>query len=277
MKQFFVVLSTVFLLQILLVAVVFSQNQSKDVVYLKNGSVIKGDIIEQIPNKSIKIQTSDGNIFVYDFSDIEKIAKESGLTSSNRQSAVSAPSTTSFGIKAGLNFANMGGDNSSGNSSTTLFGVGGFVAFNIQEKFNIQGELLYNQKGFKMSGTTYGYAYTATQTFSYLDINVLAKYNIQVEGNIEPFIFAGPNLGILLSSNSHIEVAGNSSDNDIKSSMSGADFGLIIGAGISFKVGTGAILFDVRYDLGLANINATSTVSNTNQVFSITAGYEFGK
>jgi hypothetical protein len=60
----------------LLFGFAFSQSVSKDVVYLKNGSVIKGEIIEQIPNKSIKIQTSDGNVFVYDLSDIEKIAKE---------------------------------------------------------------------------------------------------------------------------------------------------------------------------------------------------------
>jgi hypothetical protein len=64
------------LLHILLADAAFSQDQKKDVVYLKNGSVIKGEIIEQIPNKSIKIQTSDGSIFVYNISDIEKMTKE---------------------------------------------------------------------------------------------------------------------------------------------------------------------------------------------------------
>ena len=76
MKQLFLVLSMLFLLLILLADMAFSQNQKKDVVYLKNGSVIRGEIIEQIPNKSIKIQTSDRNIFVYDFTEIEKITKE---------------------------------------------------------------------------------------------------------------------------------------------------------------------------------------------------------
>ena len=37
--------------------------QLLDAVYLKNGSVIKGTIIEQVPNVQIKIQTKDGNIF----------------------------------------------------------------------------------------------------------------------------------------------------------------------------------------------------------------------
>ncbi|MBN1181613.1 MAG: hypothetical protein JXB49_04940 [Bacteroidales bacterium] len=49
----------------------------RDVVYTKSGSVVKGVIIEQVPNVNLKIQTADGNIFVFDYSDIEKITKES--------------------------------------------------------------------------------------------------------------------------------------------------------------------------------------------------------
>ena len=47
-----------------------------DVVYLKNGSVIRGVIIEQVPNESLKIQTKDGNLFVYKFSEVQKMTKE---------------------------------------------------------------------------------------------------------------------------------------------------------------------------------------------------------
>jgi len=48
----------------------------RDAVYLKNGSVIKGIIIENIPNVSIKLQTADGSIFIYKYEEIEKFAKE---------------------------------------------------------------------------------------------------------------------------------------------------------------------------------------------------------
>ncbi|MBQ8453925.1 MAG: hypothetical protein IJ537_01075 [Bacteroidaceae bacterium] len=48
----------------------------KEVVYLKNGSIIKGIIIEQVPNESLKIQTTDGSIFVCKLSEVEKITKE---------------------------------------------------------------------------------------------------------------------------------------------------------------------------------------------------------
>lgn len=50
--------------------------QFQEVVYLKNGSVIRGMIIEQVPNESLKIQTADGNIFAYKMSEVERITKE---------------------------------------------------------------------------------------------------------------------------------------------------------------------------------------------------------
>lgn len=61
----------------------FAQNNMEDVVYLKNGSIIHGMIIEQIPNQTIKIQTSDRNVFVFKTDEIEKITKEPAVGSIN--------------------------------------------------------------------------------------------------------------------------------------------------------------------------------------------------
>jgi len=54
-----------------------NKSEMQDVVYLKNGSIIKGMIIEQIPGVSIKIQTKDGSVFVYNIDEISKMTKES--------------------------------------------------------------------------------------------------------------------------------------------------------------------------------------------------------
>lgn len=54
----------------------YSQNKMVEAIHLKNGSVIKGVIIEQIPDKQITIRTSDGSTFVYPMEDISKITKE---------------------------------------------------------------------------------------------------------------------------------------------------------------------------------------------------------
>jgi hypothetical protein len=50
--------------------------QIYDFLYLKNGSVIKGQIVEQVIGSTVKIQTLDGSQFVYKIEDIEKITRE---------------------------------------------------------------------------------------------------------------------------------------------------------------------------------------------------------
>lgn len=54
----------------------YAQQEYQDVVYLKNGSVVRGMIIEQVPNTSLKIQTADNSLFVFTFDEILKITKE---------------------------------------------------------------------------------------------------------------------------------------------------------------------------------------------------------
>lgn len=61
---------------LLLAGDIAAQTTWQDVVYCKNGSIIRGVIIEQVPNESLKIQTADGNVFVYAMSEIEKMTKE---------------------------------------------------------------------------------------------------------------------------------------------------------------------------------------------------------
>jgi hypothetical protein len=64
-----------------------------DVVFLKNGSIIKGIIIEQIPGQTLRIQTSDGSQFVYQISEIEKYGRElkPGMTSNAAPATKPAP------------------------------------------------------------------------------------------------------------------------------------------------------------------------------------------
>jgi len=52
----------------------------REIVYLKNGSIIKGVIIEQTPNVSLKIKTADGSVFAYQMDEIEKMTKEEDTT-----------------------------------------------------------------------------------------------------------------------------------------------------------------------------------------------------
>ena len=53
-----------------------NQAQFVDEVYLKDGSIINGMIIEQIPNVSLKIQSRDGGVLEYKMEDVSKIKKK---------------------------------------------------------------------------------------------------------------------------------------------------------------------------------------------------------
>lgn len=48
---------------------------TKDVLYLKNGSVIYGQLIEMVPDKQVKIKTADGSVFIYNTSEVDRIEK----------------------------------------------------------------------------------------------------------------------------------------------------------------------------------------------------------
>ncbi len=48
----------------------------EEVVYLKNGSIYRGVIVEEIPGKSIKLLTRDQNIIAFQLDEVEKLTKE---------------------------------------------------------------------------------------------------------------------------------------------------------------------------------------------------------
>ena len=86
-----------------------AQTNYQEIVYLKNGSIIKGIVLEQIPNVSLKMKTSDGNIFIYEMKDVEKITKEEiiGITkNSDKYDSVITTSTSyrSPGLSTFLSF-----------------------------------------------------------------------------------------------------------------------------------------------------------------------------
>jgi len=61
-----------------IISLPLSAQKKKDALYLKNGSIIYGKLIE-ITDSQYKIQSSDGSLFIYPITDVEKFAKESPL------------------------------------------------------------------------------------------------------------------------------------------------------------------------------------------------------
>src|SRR5688572_19820298 len=82
---------------LLIVDHAFGQTTVRDLIYLKNGSVIKGTIVEDIPNDKIRIMTSNSStlefkIEEYPYTQIERVAKEQV----HLESTVNNPATYTF-------------------------------------------------------------------------------------------------------------------------------------------------------------------------------------
>jgi hypothetical protein len=118
----------------------FSQ-KSRDVLYLKNGSIIYGNLLEISDNK-YKIQTSDGSLFIYSTQDVDKFVREvpkfpgrrvigtgfaieSGLLIGAQQSEFDAPFICNFILNYTLSTKNIMGVGSGveflGSTFTPLF------------------------------------------------------------------------------------------------------------------------------------------------------------
>jgi hypothetical protein len=76
--------------------------ERRDVIYLKNGDVIKGIIVENVFNDYVRIEFLGGSILSYKYVDIEKITKEPDKAPrtqiSNPTSTVTLPQTKSSDV-----------------------------------------------------------------------------------------------------------------------------------------------------------------------------------
>ena len=103
-----------------------------------------------------------------------------------------------FGVKAGVNYANVYDSQGEKFSADGKFGFagGGFLSIPISKFLGIQPEILFSQKGFQATGSLLGYDYKYTHTGNYLDIPIM--FSLKPSEYIS--IVAGPQYSYLLSS-----------------------------------------------------------------------------
>ena len=172
-----------------------------------------------------------------------------------------------FGVKGGLNLANVSLSGNTGGvsySSKVDFHVGGLVSIPAFSSFTIQPEVVYSAQGSKLSSG----GDNGTLNFGYINVPVLLKYNTSSGFYAE----TGPQISFLLSANEKADGA----SQDIKSDLSSTDFGWAFGVGYQLPSNLG---FDVRYNLGLSNIvkDQSGGGSIKNGVFQIGVFYMFGE
>lgn len=66
--------------------------QAQDIIYLKNGSIIKGSIVEHVPNSMVKIETSDGYVHKFAIDEVDRMVFTPVINSYQNSSSI-------FGLK----------------------------------------------------------------------------------------------------------------------------------------------------------------------------------
>jgi hypothetical protein len=203
MRLYFFLLTTILLCSNL----VAQTGKTEDVVYLKNESVMRGKITERTSER-VKIQTIDGNIYVFSMTEVEKITSEKRFGSFQYKNKGFAHFTELGPLIAG---------------KTTIEGVT-TAAFSFQ-----------TVNGYKFSkpaflGVGIGADLYATQTI----IPVFGSFrgDFSTGGAVIPFYFADAGYGINITQNSN-------NGTDFKG---GITYALGLGAKIPFNRNAGFLI-----------------------------------
>ena len=174
-----------------------------------------------------------------------------------------------FGVKGGLNFANLVGDDPDADIRTS-FHFGLLAQFGITKRFSIQPEILYSGQGTKNEGMTW--------QLDYLSVPIMAKYFVAEGFSVE----AGPYIAYTLNSEWKLR----SDDSvDFSDDTTVLDIGAAIG--LEYEL-TRKIFFQGRYNLGMLtvwDINYSmygfeydpdrENPETKNSVFQLSVGYKF--
>ena len=180
-------------------------------------------------------------------------------------SCVSVEAQVQVGVKAGANFSSLTGSDVRGASTRVGFQGGLLAAVPLGNSFWLQPEVNFSMQGAQAEAG--GSVYTIHN--NYLNVPLLVKY--KDESGL--FAETGPQFGVLLSA----KASANGGTVDVKSSYKSTDISWAFGLGYLVKQINAGI--DVRYNLGITNIESNASASNgttRNSVFQVGVFYLFG-
>jgi len=169
-----------------------------------------------------------------------------------------------LGVELGANFASLSGADaakqyidSNGNAIAPVsklgFVGGGFLCLNFGSSFGIRPEVLFEQKGAAISGTS------TTTELDYIELPILLKFSLGLP-TVNPAILIGPSFSW--------NMVAQSAGKDIPD-INTSDIGIVGGV----EVDIDKFLVSARYELGLQNIQTNTNVQNG--VLTVLTGYSF--
>ena len=200
-----------------------------------------------------------------------------------------------FGFRGGLNLANSNTDVSLLNDDLgetytkkilPRFGAGGLIEYPISEKYSVQLNLLYNQKGEKFIATVVEdfigiIDIEVTNTFDYFSVPAFFKMKF-FESEVKPFIIVGPEFSYLLSANQKVEADIMVIDLDttlvnesIQDDTQTFEWAFNFGIGLEFPISSHTGFIEGRYGLGLTPFNKEGEENNKNNIIYLHLGFIF--
>ena len=188
---------------------------------------------------------------------------------------------THFGVKGGYSLSNISVKSDVGKFSydpKSSFYLGALAEQPLNDKFSLQGELLYSIIGgtYKTTSTMVSPAVGTVEvnvddkiSYGALQIPLLGKYNVS-----ENFVLtAGINFGLIVSAKYKTkDLNGLEVENNIKKDVNTLDISPLLGLEYNLK---NKIFFDARYHFGISNISKISASNQTINFFQVGIGYKF--
>lgn len=158
-----------------------------------------------------------------------------------------------FGIKGGVNLTNIYTENSTKPDDKVGFNAGFLGHIHLSRELALQPEIVYSLQGAQYTNSL---GITTKRNLGYINVPVLLQYMFDNGFRLQ----AGPQVGFLVNAK---DKSSNGNSEDIKNSFKPLDFGL--SAGIGYVHPATGFGVDLRYNLGLSNINENSTVKSSNR------------
>lgn len=170
-------------------------------------------------------------------------------------------SSVYYGVRLGLNVANLSGD-IEGLNSKAGFNFGGVVGLRVSEAtpLFLESGLYYTERGGKKGKAQVG--------LDYLEIPILIKYGVQVADDIAVLPYIGPSFGLGIAGKSK---PGNVNSFSNKGGYNRPDVGIKLGCGAEYN----KLYLETGYQFGMANILDSDEDEVHGNAFFINFGVNF--
>ncbi len=179
--------------------------------------------------------------------------------------ATVAPATAqmSYGVKAGVNYADVSFDGDVASSGRVGLLAGGFATIPLFGWLAVQPEVIYTVKGTAVDVADI----KSDLIVDYVEVPLLARISIRRK----IYVAVGPSMAFRVRARSRTAFGGSTEEIDLKEDVESFDLGVVGAAGIDL----GRWVFDGRYTHGLSDIDASDDAKMRNRVLSVSAGIRF--